>query len=59
MERMTLEVCEADRPVFSDITLAVSVFRQCNKVPLPHSNDHSTLFQQAVSSSERALNALS
>lgn len=37
MERMTLEVCEADRPVFPISHWLSAYLRQCNKVPLPHS----------------------
>ena len=39
MERMTLEVCEADRPVFSDITLAVSVSPPMQQSAIASFND--------------------
>lgn len=39
MERMTLEVCEADKPVFSDITLAISVSPPMQQSAIASFND--------------------
>jgi hypothetical protein len=57
MERMTLEVCEADRPVFSDITLAVSVSPPMQQSAIASFNDTPYCSIKRVSSSERALNS--